>query len=186
MNKQILTLTVIIISIILLPIKIHSQTNIPGVCYDKSCATPNDKAGSFSNAYTNTQCGLNYAIGGVKLTQRATWQPGVGQPATININTIPICVNPSQGHILRAYIYWIVEGGPITGNVTLTNPASATASFSGTMIGNIAGGKCWNWGIHVILELMLLVTLQVMVIMLLAVYLHQLLIMVQGIQMEPL
>lgn len=137
----------IIFSFVLLPFLSLSQTtNTPGVCLDKTCATPNDKAGSFTNTYTNTQCGLNYAIGGVKITQRATWQPGVGQPATINISSMPICVNPSQGDILRAYVYWIVEGGPVTGNVTLTNPASGTASFPGTLIGNISGGKCWSWG----------------------------------------
>ena len=98
MNKQILTLTVIIISIILLPTKIHSQTNIPGACADKTCTTNQDKAGSFTNGYTNTQCGLNYAIGGVKLNRRSK-QPGVNQPVGISISGIPPCVDPSQGHI---------------------------------------------------------------------------------------
>ncbi|MFN7013162.1 MAG: hypothetical protein ACK4ON_02715, partial [Bacteroidia bacterium] len=102
------------------------------------------KVGSFSNAYTQTQCGLNYAISGVKLTQRATWQPGVGQPATISISSIPPCVIPSQGHILRAYVYWIVEGGSTVGSVNLTNPLGVTQNFAGTLIGNISGGKCWS------------------------------------------
>lgn len=120
------------------------KNSIPGACTDKSCASVQPKAGSFSNAYTNTQCGLNYAISGVKLTQRATWQPGVGQPATMNISSIPPCVVPASGHILRAYVYWIVEGGPSTGSVNLTNPLGATQNFAGTLIGNISGGKCWS------------------------------------------
>jgi gliding motility-associated-like protein len=116
----------------------------PGACTDKSCASFQPKAGSFSNAYTSTQCGLNYAISGVKLTQRATWQPGVGQPASMNISTIPPCVVPASGHILRAYVYWIVEGGAATGSVNLTNPLGSTQNFAGTLIGNISGGKCWS------------------------------------------
>ncbi|GIV28816.1 MAG: hypothetical protein KatS3mg027_2630 [Bacteroidia bacterium] len=121
-----------------------NQKPIPGTCIDKSCSTVQPKVGSFANAYTQTQCGLNYAISGVKLTQRATWQPGVGQPATMNISTIPPCVVPANGHILRAYVYWIVEGGPATGSVNLTNPLGVTQNFTGTLIGNVSGGKCWS------------------------------------------
>ena len=120
------------------------KKSTPGACMDKSCTSVQPKVGSFSNAYTQTQCGLNYAISGVKLTQRATWQPGVGQPAVLNISSIPPCVVPASGHILRAYVYWIVEGGATTGSVNLTNPLGITQNFPGTLIGDVAGGKCWS------------------------------------------
>lgn len=92
--------------------------------------------------YQQSACGLNYVYASQRLTLRYTSGPGVNQPAPFNITGLP-CNSSLQ--VLRAYVYWGVEGGPGTGSVTVTNPAGTTQNFAGTQIGT-GPGKCWSYG----------------------------------------
>lgn len=99
--------------------------------------TPQNGNATIATSYTNTACGLNYTSGSVKLGRRGSIN-GVIQPAAISIAGIPNCAT-----ILKAFLYADASGNGIAVNATVVNPASASAAFPMTMIGQDVD-KCWS------------------------------------------
>ncbi|MFI5150662.1 MAG: hypothetical protein ACHQRM_13065, partial [Bacteroidia bacterium] len=102
-----------------------------------------DGNGSDGLSYNNTACGLNYTIGSVVIEQRTvgvnpTPPAGQIQPATISISGIPACAI-----ITKAFLYVDESGNGPAITATLQNPASASANYPMTIIGQDAD-KCWG------------------------------------------
>lgn len=94
--------------------------------------------GVIATNYVNTQCGLGYVHGRVKLGKRGSIA-GVNQPAPITITGLPPCFQ-----ILKAYLYCGGSGNGIAINASVTNPATTNSIFPMTMIGAHVD-KCWGY-----------------------------------------
>lgn len=121
-----------------------SSTGIPGACGPSAAhnlpPTPQDGSGTMGVTYNQTLCGLTYTQASNMITTRYS-PPGTGFPSTLGISGIPSCYT-----VEAAYLYWIVSytsGSSATPTVDLTNPASATATYPGLLIGS-APAKCWG------------------------------------------
>ncbi len=137
---------------------LNAQTNstwLPGTkCTSNSCFPVNSVGkgsgnsvqngnGSVATTYTQTACGLNWTSASVRLHKRAftgmAVQTGVNQPATMSISGLPACFQ-----IQKAFLYCGGSGNGIAITANITNPASASASFPMTMIGQHTD-KCWGY-----------------------------------------
>lgn len=124
-----------------LPCRLHGQGNnglLP--------TTKNGPIRTFSNDEDNlplffdrSDCGLNYVMQSVKLTNRSDIAQSVSQTFTINIP------NNNSIEVIGAYLYWVVEGGnPNTNNeIYLRSPIGRDRIY-GQRIGRQSAGKCWG------------------------------------------
>jgi len=94
--------------------------------------------GVIATSYVNTQCGLGYVHGKVKLGKRGSIA-GVNQPAPITITGLPPCFQ-----ILKAYLYCGGSGNGIAVTASVTNPAATNSLFPMTLIGSHVD-KCWGY-----------------------------------------
>jgi len=94
--------------------------------------------GVIATSYVNTDCGLGYVHGRVKLGKRGSIA-GVNQPAPITITGLPPCFQ-----ILKAYLYCGGSGNGIAITASVTNPAATNSLFPMTLIGSHVD-KCWGY-----------------------------------------
>ena len=94
--------------------------------------------GVIATNYVNTDCGLGYVHGKVKLGKRGSIA-GVNQPAPITITGLPPCFQ-----ILKAYLYCGGSGNGIAITASVTNPAATNSLFPMTLIGSHVD-KCWGY-----------------------------------------
>lgn len=145
MKKNLITLFAIAF------LAVQSQNNsvipgTPGFVKNADAGMNNSKLlngnGTIATSYTNTACGLNFSQASVRLNQRLfsiAPATGVIQPATFSITGIPACAT-----ILKAFLYSSASGPSSAITVSITNPASATASYTMTNIGTHID-KCWGY-----------------------------------------
>ncbi len=99
-----------------------------------------DGNGTLATSYTQTACGLNFVQASNPLYKRAfSFAVGLTQPATYAISGIP-----TGAVIQKAFLYVGASGNMGTYSATITNPLSATSSFSMAQIGQ-AADKCWGY-----------------------------------------
>jgi len=124
-----------------LPYLLHAQGNNGLLPKSKSeqIHTFADDEDNLSVFFDRSDCGLNYVMQSVKLTNRSDIAQAVSQTFTINIP------NNNSIEVIGAYLYWVVEGGnPNTNNeLNFTSPIGSDRLY-GQRIGRQSGGKCWG------------------------------------------
>lgn len=99
-----------------------------------------DANSTIATSYTNTACGLSYTQASVFLSNKSfTFGPGAAQPAAMVVGGIPYCHS-----VLKAFLYVSTSGTGTPITATLTNPQSASASFSMAIIGQDVD-VCWGY-----------------------------------------
>ena len=100
--------------------------------------TPQNGNGTLGQVYTNTACGLDYAIASRVLGQRFSPQ-GVLQPAAFSITGIP-----AGACILKAYLWAEGSGDGSAQTATIVNPSSVTSNYPMAVVGQ-GPDKCWGY-----------------------------------------
>ncbi len=98
----------------------------------------NNGLGTTPSYINQNVCGLNYFTVSQEITTRATWQPGVGFPATF---PIPNCL----GSTIKAFLYWGISywGAVPTYTASVKDPNNLTTTYPATLIGT-GPAKCWG------------------------------------------
>lgn len=124
-----------------LPLVLYAQWNNGLLPNSKSeqIHTFTDDEDNLSVFFDRSDCGLNYSMQSVKLTNRSDVTQAISQTFTINIP------NNNSIEVIGAYLYWVVEGGnPNTNNeLNLTTPIGSDRLY-GQRIGRQSAGKCWG------------------------------------------
>ncbi|MDQ3112285.1 MAG: SprB repeat-containing protein, partial [Bacteroidota bacterium] len=120
---------------------------VPGACgYPANNATlhsgpnptPQNGNGTLGQVYTNTACGLNYAVASRVLGQR--FSPiGAPQPAAFNISGIP-----AGACILQAYLWAEGSGDGSAQTATIVNPSAVSSNYPMAVVGQ-GPDKCWGY-----------------------------------------
>jgi hypothetical protein len=102
-----------------------------------------DGNSTIATSYTQTACGLNYAVANVFLAQRNTtvWPGAAMQPAPLVISSMPPV---GCRTVLKAFLYVSTSGNGAPITASLTNPQNVTSAHSMTIIGQ-GLNMCWNY-----------------------------------------
>ncbi len=120
---------------------------VPGACgyspnhsvaHNGPTPTPQNGNGTLGVVYTNTACGLNYAVAKRVLGQRFT-PIGSPQPAAFAISGIP-----AGACILKAYLWAEGSGNGAAQTANIVNPAAASSSYPMAIVGQ-GPDKCWGY-----------------------------------------
>lgn len=101
------------------------------------------EAQTLTQYYRNSECGLNWAYFGSKVTKRKedAGGPGNGLPAPIVVTGIPPTYKVDKAWVISENQYF--SGTPTNPNVTITAPGGASLSFNSGPIGTHVD-KCWG------------------------------------------
>ncbi|MEO5642878.1 MAG: PKD domain-containing protein [Bacteroidia bacterium] len=120
---------------------------VPGACgyvpnhsamHTGPAPTPQNGNGTLGLVYTNTACGLNYAVASRVLGKRFSPQ-GVNQPAAFSITGMP-----AGACVLKAYLWAEGSGDGSAQTATIVNPSAASANYPMAVVGQ-GPDKCWGY-----------------------------------------
>jgi len=132
--------------ILLAAVCVNAAAQVPGACGKNKYPVPYNGNDSLGQSFNQTACGLNYVQASKLIETRFDQYTTAGNLGSGLPVTLPVSGLPASGTVLKAFVWYFVSYTEATApstTITLTNPASNTASMS-SIIAGTSQPKCWG------------------------------------------